>query len=445
MINISATAFIFTLFIEFFTFLFSFYYFIEQQNKFRIFLSFITGLPLSIFISIYFGVLSYIFLFFILYTINRNKSKEIFIIFFLLSLLIICVQGLLYTPIQAYAIRNNLVNDKKVILFLYSTSFILTTALIAPLLKKAYKNYIHSLTQYSQKKGKHYFHLLAVLLFLMLLTTSLLQYSSKQNIDNMIFIAVFFVIIFIFIIGIINISIKRVKYKIKKEKEKAELKQLILYTNKLEYNQQQLRKFKHDYLNILLSLQNSIQNENMDQIKIIFHEINIYSKDILNKYDTNTSDLANIKNLSIKSIFVSKFLSWEESILNNITFECLNLINEFYIDNIILVRILGNLLDNAYEEIKNQKIENRFIQIAVIDTDDSIEIVINNSTEKEIPHLSVLTKPKYSTKNNHLGLGLNNIQNLITSQQNIHQVIKIDNEKNIYSATILIEKKLNSM
>ncbi|MGL5684454.1 MAG: hypothetical protein ACRCXQ_01515, partial [Vagococcus fluvialis] len=294
--------------------------------------------------------------------------------------------------------------------------------------------------QYSQKKSKHYFNLLSILLFFMLVITTFSQYSSNPKDNSMTLIAIFFIILFIFIIGIINISIKRIKYKIKKEREKNELKQLILYTNKLEHNQQQLRKFKHDYLNILLSLQNSIQDENIDEIKKIFGEINIYSKNILNQYDTNTLDLANIKVLSIKSIFSSKFLNWEESILNNITFECLDQIDNFYSDEIILVRILGNLLDNAYEEVKNQDNNSAFIQIAIIKTNDNIEIIINNSTKKEIPHLSILTKPKYSTKNNHLGLGLNNIQNLIASQKNIHQIIKIDNDKKIYSATILIEK-----
>ena len=255
-------------------------------------------------------------------------------------------------------------------------------------------------------------------------------------------IAIIFISTFLFFISIFSFFLRKIKADFIYEKEHNELIQLISYTQKLEQQQQQLRKFKHDYLNILLSLQSSIQNENITEIKKIFSEISSYSKDILNDSNTNISDLSNIKVLPIKSIFMSKFFRWDDDIQKYVTFECITNVDNFFIDDIVLVRILGNLLDNAYEELKSQKI-NKFIRIAIINATDNIEITIENSLSTPIKNFHNLSISNYSTKENHAGLGLTTVKNLVEENVSLNLYTTINNDNLTFSVNLLIEKSMD--
>lgn len=444
LINLSATAFIFTLFIEFLTFISSFYYFIETaSNKSKI-VSFLVCLPIGIFFSIYFGVISYIPIMALLLLVNNKEPREELVINFLFSFLIIHTQGLVYSQIYKHLIDTKISTNQIAILLLYALSFILTALFLGPLLKYLYKNHMTPLNGYSSKKGKTYFYILSTLLVTMLITTSLSQQLDGQPVISVSLIAFIFIILFILTVSAIHISINKIKQKLTRQKEQEDLEQLILYANRLEQNQQQLRKFKHDYLNILLSLQDSIQREDINDIKKTFSEINHYSKDILNNYDTNASDLINVHVLSIKSLFMSKFSSWDHNLMKHVTFECLDSINDFYIEDIKLVRILGNMLDNAYEEVLPQS-KARYIKIAIINQADSIELVMENSLIEPVKHFQNLLKANYTTKLSHSGLGLTTIKNLVDETANLNLYSSIDNDKLAYSISLLIEKNSHSI
>lgn len=154
----------------------------------------------------------------------------------------------------------------------------------------------------------------------------------------------------------------------------------------------------------------------------------------------NYTDLTKIKVLPIKSVFLSKFLSWEEDIVQYLSFECKTDVESFYMNDFVLIRILDILLDNAYEEVHLQT-ENQFINIAIIDQKDSIEIVFENSLNSSVTHFKQLLETNYTTKENHTGLGLSTVKKFVDESSHLHLFSSISKEKCFFSITLLIEKK----
>ncbi|MEG0256153.1 MAG: GHKL domain-containing protein, partial [Vagococcus sp.] len=92
------------------------------------------------------------------------------------------------------------------------------------------------------------------------------------------------------------------------------------------------------------------------------------------------------------------------------------------------------------EEILLQDSPDKFINIAVIDQSDNIEIIIKNSLAKPSQHFQHLVTTNYSTKKEHSGLGLATVKNFVEENPQINLYATIDNKKLVFSITLLIEK-----
>ncbi|MEG0255031.1 hypothetical protein, partial [Vagococcus sp.] len=367
MLTISIQGFIFVRIIEICTFLMVFYFFLKQKNLKRTLLSSIICLAIELITSAW-GIYSYIFIFIVLFVFNYSKGVHKICLSFLFSVICIYFQGILFSLIYIFISETNMIKNEIFLIVTYSISFIMAAILMSLLLSFSYKNYIKIIKNHTDEY-QHRYRASVILFILIISLFAVFIYIQKNHIhtiqNNNKFVLLF-VITSLSLLLINKIILTKIKNNFIRKEEQKELKQLISYTKKLEENQKQLRKFKHDYLNILLSLQSPINNEDIHQIKQVFNTIHSYSKETLNNYESNTSDLSNILVLPIKSIFLSKFLNWKENVLPYVSFECISPISHFFVDDIVLVRILGNLLDNAYEEILLQDSPDKFINIAVI-------------------------------------------------------------------------------
>ena len=87
--------------------------------------------------------------------------------------------------------------------------------------------------------------------------------------------------------------------KIQTEAKQKALQDLQDYTHNLEIMYNGLRSFKHDYINILLSLSGYIANSDMDELKQFF-ETNIFpTKNLIDQGDYKLNQLGNIGVLEI--------------------------------------------------------------------------------------------------------------------------------------------------
>ncbi|WP_164506065.1 GHKL domain-containing protein [Companilactobacillus insicii] len=175
----------------------------------------------------------------------------------------------------------------------------------------------------------------------------------------------------------------------------------------MEKEQLKLRKFKHDYKNMIVSLRSFTSR--IPELDETINKFDDYSSDyfkgqFLNQY----KDLRNVENSYLKSLLISKFhtISLNET---KCTFECRNKINNSSINIFDLIRLLGISIDNAIESTKGQS--NGEINISIVKENNQLLFLINN-TSSSTESVHKLVSEGYSTKKGHSGLGLSNIQEI---------------------------------
>lgn len=198
-------------------------------------------------------------------------------------------------------------------------------------------------------------------------------------------------------------------------KQKA-LQDLQDYTHDLEVMYNSLRSFKHDYINILLSISGYIENHDMDELKEFFENKIFPTKNLIDQGNYKLNQLSNIGVLEIKSLLSIKMIYAHESGID-ITIDIPDKVDNFLIDTVDLARILGIFLDNAIEATLETKQPQ--IGLNIIQNKTGVSIIINNRFQDNDLVLYKLKQKGFSTKAGHQGIGLSNAQKIINSYHNV--------------------------
>ncbi|WP_225437960.1 GHKL domain-containing protein, partial [Ligilactobacillus agilis] len=166
--------------------------------------------------------------------------------------------------------------------------------------------------------------------------------------------------------------ISMVSHRIRKASvDKKTTETLLFYTKQLEESQRSLRQFKHDYQNILISMEAELKdNDN-------FKELLAYSASHLEKSKAwRFNDLDNVSDPEIKSIVISKLDNCFTNSLP-VSFECRQPLREIQgINKFDLIRLLGIAFDNAIEASENFTAPE--IKVLLLNTDVGFEFEIRN-------------------------------------------------------------------
>lgn len=204
--------------------------------------------------------------------------------------------------------------------------------------------------------------------------------------------------------------------QIQAEAKQKALQDLQSYTQNLEAMYNGLRSFKHDYVNILLSLSGYIEAGDMDRLKFFFESKIFPTKNLITKGDYKLNQLSNIGVLEIKSLLSVKMIYAHESGID-ITIDIPGKVESFPIDTVDLARILGIFLDNAIEAALET--EQPQIGLNIIQDKAGVSIIISNSFRDNGVMLHNLKRKGFSTKAGHQGIGLWNAQKIISSYDNV--------------------------
>lgn len=205
----------------------------------------------------------------------------------------------------------------------------------------------------------------------------------------------------------IFIHTRRRQKKIYQDKfSQEQVKNLKLYTDQLESDQLKLRHFKHDYKNLLFSLQTVAQNEDYDAMNQALDKLENYSDDYLNNLSMDLyQDLNNVKIASLKSLFISKLNIINQSKIFS-SFDCNTELNEIPINILDLINLLDQAIDNAILFTKRQ--EHGQIQLAITQEDNQLAFLVNNTvaniptTEREQDYLDLLNIKSLKKKYNNV-------------------------------------------
>ncbi len=257
--------------------------------------------------------------------------------------------------------------------------------------------------------------------------------KANQDLTGILITALLLFIQFLFMIYAFYIQNKLFDRRLEDRLNKERENNLKSYLKNLEYSEEKLRRFKHDYRNMLISLRNAIKEDDND---ILINKLDRYSENELDQENFEEyKDLIRVKDLQVKSILISKI---NEIDRNNIkfSFECATKIDN--LDKLVnpfdLSRIIGIAFDNAIEESKNNQIGE--INAYIFQNGKTFTFEIRNKI-KNIPQLSKIQQTGFSTKKNHQGLGLSNINQLKQKYPTLFVNYRINNNWFIFTLNIV--------
>ncbi|NGZ75309.1 sensor histidine kinase [Saccharibacillus alkalitolerans] len=206
----------------------------------------------------------------------------------------------------------------------------------------------------------------------------------------------------------------RKAYEIKQKELQQEAMQR--YTQELEQQYTEIRKFRHDHQNILSSLDAFIQEEDFEGLKRYYRHKLKRASEHLAAENFKLENLSRIKVKEIKSIVASKLIRAQELGIDA-TFEAREDIEFVPADSVAMVRALGILLDNAIEEL--QEVKSGSMTVGFIRDRKALHIIVQNSCRPDMPRVHKLKEAGFSTKGKNRGLGLASLTELIGQLPNV--------------------------
>jgi two-component system sensor histidine kinase AgrC len=225
--------------------------------------------------------------------------------------------------------------------------------------------------------------------------------STNRNIYRAV-IFLYFILLFAFLFYLNFRHGQEQKNELLRNQE-MELKALENYSKHVESLYQEVRSFRHDYANVLMSLKVGIDQGDLDNIKKIYEEITADSAKLVKNNKFDLTRLANISDSAVKSLMSAKFLKAENRGIE-ISLEVAEPMKNPAIPLISYIRILSILFDNAIEGALES--ENPKIAVANFYQDGDFVFIIENSTREKSVDLSKIFQRGYSTKGENRGLGL---------------------------------------
>jgi len=226
----------------------------------------------------------------------------------------------------------------------------------------------------------------------------------------------FFLVYALASIFIICFYAKTLREKYEMQRQKDEQENLQRYTKEIEIQYTEMRKFKHDYQNILSSLDSFVAEEDFEGLKNYYLEKIKVTSEIMNKHLFQLEALSKIEVREIKSILAMKLMRAQEQGID-VIFEAIDTITTIPLDSVVLVRALGILLDNAIEELV--ELNDGKLLVGVLKSERSITFIVQNTCRDNIPRVHHLKQLGFSTKGDGRGVGLNNLSEFVKGYSNM--------------------------
>lgn len=277
----------------------------------------------------------------------------------------------------------------------------------------------------SYKISIKFFFLICVV-FIIIVSTLNLTFNNRMIQTNptavIMFNLVAFAIYFTICIFLVLIYTSSSKQQILLDQQTKEYKMLIEYTGTIEKLYNDIRKRKHDFMNVLFSIKGYIDKGQFEELK------NYYYSSVLKEYEEKQPNMFNFSLNLIKNPGLKGILSYKlNRAMNNGIKVYLNIFSEITIsgmDNLDLCKVVGILIDNAIEA--SMESEKKEIHLGMEKDEEAVSIVIGNTYLYE-PNLDLIHRRGYSTKGKNRGLGLFNVKETLSHYPSVQLKTTINN------------------
>lgn len=220
---------------------------------------------------------------------------------------------------------------------------------------------------------------------------------------------------FILLIAFLILSIYSFTRIIKLANTKTELASAEEYNKSLQNLYDEVKGFKHDFSNIVSTIDGYIENNDINGLKKYFYYV---KEDCKLANNISLLNPSTINNPGIYSLLNNKYF---KAINSDITFDI-----DFFLDLKSLdvnmyqfSRMLGVLIDNAIEEA--EKCENKIVKLSFIreNRNNRAKITIENTYSNKEVNIETIFKKGISGKKDHSGIGLWEVKKYVSSSKNL--------------------------
>ncbi|WP_414054551.1 sensor histidine kinase [Macrococcus equi] len=316
---------------------------------------------------------------------------------------------------------------------LYFIIFLCLMILLPLLIRKLFDYIKDFQILYSDKKFINMLVIyLSVSIFLIYITTPNHALTKHEYIRYVTVYVAYFIISFIMVILLARSLYQKLLLNIKNKENSDYYK----YTKELEQTNTAMRKFKHDYVNILTTMSGYIYEDDMAGLKKYFDQYIVPLKENIDYQQYQLFGMDKVNVVPLKGLLTSKIIATQESNIHLI----IDVSDEIYetdiqIDIIDYCRMIGIVWDNAIEA--SEEVEKNEIQAALMKTKESLIFVISNTCNASMPSIAELYQTNYSTKSNQRGLGLSNLNEISNKYSNVFLDTSIQSNNFIQKIEIL--------
>lgn len=187
--------------------------------------------------------------------------------------------------------------------------------------------------------------------------------------------------------------------------------ELMHYMQKLEATHEELAAFRHDYMNILLSLDYSIRTQDLATIEKTYYQVVKPTEQVFNQQQVEVLKLSRIANIELKSLYYAKVREAQQQGIQ-VYLDIPLPLPILSIERSSLIRMMAILLDNAIEAAAST--EGKEIYVSLFETPkQSYHMIIRNTYANTQLSLPNLFQKQHSTKGAQRGLGLYYVQQIV--------------------------------
>ena len=224
-----------------------------------------------------------------------------------------------------------------------------------------------------------------------------------------------FVITLVFVVTLGGISIyifsNNQKLAFATREKVIEQRAMQLYIDEISKQNEEINQFRHDYLNILSSLESYLEEGDLQALTVYYQQTIQPTRTLFLENASKLSALQKIDHPAIRGIFMTKLLLAQEKGISVHLEMTGKIIFPKHVFDLNLIRILGILLDNAIEEV--DALGKGELAVAFFQEKDALVILIQNTVRNPVEPLYQLKKQGFSTKGKGRGYGLSTVDELM--------------------------------
>lgn len=254
-----------------------------------------------------------------------------------------------------------------------------------------------------------------------------LKYGEALYISTFI---LFFILLLIVIVGS-HVT----KEQLIQEQQQHLDDELLDYVKKLEVLHDELANFRHDYINVLLTLDESVRAGDLPAIKRIYDEVIEPTKEIINHHDLDIVKLANVDVREVKSLLSVKVLGAQQQNVR-VMLDIPHTMTSIPVPLVQFIRMISIILDNGIEAAVES--DEKLLQVAFFEKGEEVHFIVRNSIVHETIHLNEIYDKDYSNKDVDRGYGLYSLQVLVQALPNV--TLETSFERNFFIQKLTLKK-----